>query len=128
MRWKIVEVKIMSQDCRCKAIHSTDCTLLPFHSPPCLKILLLRHGRSEEHTSELQSRLHLVCRLLLEKKNRITFGLSARRPPAAALTPPSHCDTVSLTGRQPVWATHTTEPVYCLRRPRVTRLSLNADT
>src|SRR5687768_18363109 len=26
--------------------------------------------RSEEHTSELQSRLHLVCRLLLEKKNR----------------------------------------------------------
>src|SRR2546422_5050814 len=30
-----------------------------------------RHGeRSEEHTSELQSRLHLVCRLLLEKKKR----------------------------------------------------------
>src|SRR5687768_17677533 len=31
-----------------------------------------RFTRSEEHTSELQSRLHLVCRLLLEKKN-ITF-------------------------------------------------------
>src|SRR2546422_3384849 len=28
----------------------------------------LRNRRSEEHTSELQSRLHLVCRLLLEKK------------------------------------------------------------
>src|SRR5437870_7383501 len=28
-------------------------------------------GRSEEHTSELQSRGHLVCRLLLEKKNEI---------------------------------------------------------
>src|SRR2546429_4463600 len=28
--------------------------------------------RSEEHTSELQSRLHLVCRLLLEKKKTIT--------------------------------------------------------
>src|SRR2546429_5687374 len=27
-------------------------------------------SRSEEHTSELQSRLHLVCRLLLEKKNK----------------------------------------------------------
>src|SRR3989449_7337834 len=27
-------------------------------------------SRSEEHTSELQSRLHLVCRLLLEKKKR----------------------------------------------------------
>src|SRR2546429_4131757 len=31
--------------------------------------------RSEEHTSELQSRLHLVCRLLLEKKkNKINSG------------------------------------------------------
>src|SRR2546422_6326162 len=29
-------------------------------------------ARSEEHTSELQSRLHLVCRLLLEKKKKIT--------------------------------------------------------
>src|SRR5690625_5353813 len=29
--------------------------------------------RSEEHTSELQSRGHLVCRLLLEKKNNITL-------------------------------------------------------
>src|SRR3712207_8059855 len=29
----------------------------------------LRPGRSEEHTSELQSRQYLVCRLLLEKKN-----------------------------------------------------------
>src|SRR2546422_3885513 len=30
-----------------------------------------REVRSEEHTSELQSRLHLVCRLLLEKKKKI---------------------------------------------------------
>src|SRR5438874_3351173 len=30
----------------------------------------LRHQRSEEHTSELQSRRDLVCRLLLEKKNK----------------------------------------------------------
>src|SRR3989442_4249012 len=30
-----------------------------------------RSGRSEEHTSELQSRPHLVCRLLLEKKQNI---------------------------------------------------------
>src|SRR3989442_10640653 len=29
--------------------------------------------RSEEHTSELQSRPHLVCRLLLEKKNRESY-------------------------------------------------------
>src|SRR2546422_6180641 len=31
-----------------------------------------RRERSEEHTSELQSRLHLVCRLLLEKKKKPT--------------------------------------------------------
>src|SRR2546422_5307842 len=32
--------------------------------------------RSEEHTSELQSRLHLVCRLLLEKKKNRTYATS----------------------------------------------------
>src|SRR2546421_2027679 len=37
-----------------------------------LSVLLLRHGRSEEHTSELQSRSDLVCRLLLEKKKKRT--------------------------------------------------------
>src|SRR2546422_1948745 len=31
-------------------------------------------ARSEEHTSELQSRLHLVCRLLLEKKQKPDLG------------------------------------------------------
>src|SRR2546429_871060 len=31
--------------------------------------------RSEEHTSELQSRLHLVCRLLLEKKKNICINI-----------------------------------------------------
>src|SRR2546422_8033388 len=35
---------------------------VPGHEPPPV--------RSEEHTSELQSRLHLVCRLLLEKKKK----------------------------------------------------------
>src|SRR2546422_5641203 len=52
--------------------------------------------RSEEHTSELQSRLHLVCRLLLEKKkkmrstyaapgiiNRQKANLQATRPPTS---------------------------------------------
>src|SRR2546429_1998767 len=36
--------------------------------------------RSEEHTSELQSRLHLVCRLLLEKKKKTTDRLSSLAP------------------------------------------------
>src|SRR2546429_6891097 len=35
-------------------------------------------GRSEEHTSELQSRLHLVCRLLLEKKKKSIIPLCTR--------------------------------------------------
>src|SRR2546422_4114485 len=35
--------------------------------------------RSEEHTSELQSRLHLVCRLLLEKKNKKPGYTGSRR-------------------------------------------------
>src|SRR2546422_831792 len=42
----------------------------------CDVVLPVQHVRSEEHTSELQSRLHLVCRLLLEKKK--TAGLPAR--------------------------------------------------
>src|SRR2546422_6334938 len=33
-------------------------------------LLVFQLDRSEEHTSELQSRLHLVCRLLLEKKKK----------------------------------------------------------
>src|SRR5690606_39453892 len=40
----------------------------PVHRPTCR----LACPRSEEHTSELQSRENLVCRLLLEKKNRTT--------------------------------------------------------
>src|SRR3989442_4802157 len=35
--------------------------------------------RSEEHTSELQSRPHLVCRLLLEKKNNTTTSSCPRK-------------------------------------------------
>src|SRR2546422_3454122 len=37
-------------------------------------------GRSEEHTSELQSRLHLVCRLLLEKKKKTDKMPNAASP------------------------------------------------
>src|SRR6266436_9816196 len=37
-------------------------------------------ARSEEHTSELQSRLHLVCRLLLEKKKPTRCTVRSARP------------------------------------------------
>src|SRR3712207_6986376 len=43
-------------------------------------------GRSEEHTSELQSRQYLVCRLLLEKKNNTQPVVK----PAPFLYPPEH--------------------------------------
>src|SRR5258707_9583556 len=39
----------------------------------------IRRGRSEEHTSELQSRQYLVCRLLLEKKKRVDQHEHAQR-------------------------------------------------
>src|SRR3712207_8347716 len=52
---------------------------LEFGAQPFDGVILLTHlhwdhvqGRSEEHTSELQSRQYLVCRLLLEKKNQYT--------------------------------------------------------
>src|SRR2546422_4603731 len=38
-------------------------------------------SRSEEHTSELQSRLHLVCRLLLEKKKNVKYSDRNTKPP-----------------------------------------------
>src|SRR3989449_5148248 len=47
--------------------------------------------RSEEHTSELQSRLHLVCRLLLEKKknnNAIKNFIDGLRQPCGVLFAP----------------------------------------
>src|SRR3712207_7208876 len=37
-------------------------------------------SRSEEHTSELQSRQYLVCRLLLEKKKNLARGLESETP------------------------------------------------
>src|SRR5689334_24691214 len=42
--------------------------------------------RSEEHTSELQSQFHLVCRLLLEKKKPLHTNISRRTKPSSATT------------------------------------------
>src|SRR2546427_6656691 len=45
-------------------------------------------GRSEEHTSELQSQSNLVCRLLLEKKKKTRSGHEPRlQPPATTPSP-----------------------------------------
>src|SRR2546423_5625428 len=43
--------------------------------------LHVHDGRSEEHTSELQSLAYLVCRLLLEKKNKVHTHLCQHRVP-----------------------------------------------
>src|SRR5687768_17848836 len=48
----------------------------PKSNPDPRYVLALLPRRSEEHTSELQSRLHLVCRLLLEKKNNTDHVLN----------------------------------------------------
>src|SRR5260221_3393083 len=47
-----------------------------------------RLGRSEEHTSELQSHNDLVCRLLLEKKKRIVRVNTIHKPDAADVLVP----------------------------------------
>src|SRR2546422_2860471 len=44
-------------------------------------LVTVEPDRSEEHTSELQSRLHLVCRLLLEKKKIPSTRLTTSDPP-----------------------------------------------
>src|SRR2546422_1649299 len=47
----------------------------------CAKISRWPTVRSEEHTSELQSRLHLVCRLLLEKKKHKSKEVTIQTKP-----------------------------------------------
>src|SRR5947209_16505276 len=57
---------------RSKLTRDLDSSIGPMQiDPPRFhQILWNLHGRSEEHTSELQSRQYLVCRLLLEKKKK----------------------------------------------------------
>src|SRR3712207_7314467 len=55
----------------------------PFFEDKAFKAEVLSRiklGRSEEHTSELQSRQYLVCRLLLEKKKKHKSTLSSKPP------------------------------------------------
>src|SRR2546429_1852930 len=52
-------------------------------------LLKQKVARSEEHTSELQSRLHLVCRLLLEKKKSLLIYDQAARQRGTYVFPPN---------------------------------------
>src|SRR5690625_6560903 len=71
-------VGIGEQDYRLKA----NITIEEFTKIIIKCVLFHNNHRSEEHTSELQSRGHLVCRLLLEKKNK-RERISARAANAA---------------------------------------------
>src|SRR5438874_6555811 len=78
-------------------------------------------GRSEEHTSELQSRRDLVCRLLLEKKNKKTDPLLTHyKPPREHLhaTTPAH-----LLLRPHQWLRFYSSPL-CVRCTMLTTFSL----
>src|SRR5438445_9041085 len=68
-------------------------TSLELQEPNLERVFLHLTGRSEEHTSELQSRQYLVCRLLLEKKKSINEkgaprALEDARWPETLLQPP----------------------------------------
>src|SRR5438067_10705473 len=58
---------------RCRPRRVRPCTARESYAPPAR-----RPWRSEEHTSELQSRFDLVCRLLLEKKKKKKIRLTYR--------------------------------------------------
>src|SRR5437762_3996588 len=53
-------------------------------------------NRSEEHTSELQSPMYLVCRLLLEKKKKNNITLMMREANIPAAPHPTHTHTETL--------------------------------
>src|SRR2546429_1440666 len=68
--------------------HTQGCSIDDYPCPnaygPGKHITAASAGRSEEHTSELQSRLHLVCRLLLEKKKKLRYALLSGSPSSVA--------------------------------------------
>src|SRR5256885_7216331 len=61
-RARVVEVEPIAPDCSVSARAGVEGAVLAYEKIVC------SNGRSEEHTSELQSPCNLVCRLLLEKK------------------------------------------------------------
>src|SRR2546422_5359120 len=77
-------VKIFSGSHRCGTIEKPICMKYPgvcvnahSFSKPSPRARRRNSSRSEEHTSELQSRLHLVCRLLLEKKKKTQYTIES---------------------------------------------------
>src|SRR2546429_5247874 len=69
-RWQRCSARCSFKRAMAMATRSASCRSSEGES---LRSLMRFRIRSEEHTSELQSRLHLVCRLLLEKKKKETL-------------------------------------------------------
>src|SRR5690348_17591923 len=77
---------------RCRADHSMTDAITAAAARPWRRLGAAAR-RSEEHTSELQSPVHLVCRLLLEKNERVHYaGWLLLRQLAHAIGIPDLCD------------------------------------
>src|SRR2546429_808799 len=88
---------------------------LTFPLPVLRAPKLMVPARSEEHTSELQSRLHLVCRLLLEKKKICSadfpvVGDARNTTPDARPAPPKALTARASTARPPRSGSGATSP------------------
>src|SRR5436305_9062853 len=68
---------ILKRSAATPSLFETEARCMVFDGPADLAARVDDPARSEEHTSELQSRPHLVCRLLLEKKNNHDSGSRA---------------------------------------------------
>src|SRR2546429_5549826 len=82
--------------------------------------------RSEEHTSELQSRLHLVCRLLLEKKKTVpdaTLHLGERHPPGRL-----HASTIGVRDVMRILGLRLLHVTHQMRRQQLTMVLIDSSS
>src|SRR2546429_3029374 len=73
---KSKETRIFLRNAACAKLPATNVAIVAPKTPSTTPTTMAIGIRSEEHTSELQSRLHLVCRLLLEKKKNQPYSQS----------------------------------------------------
>src|SRR3712207_8545150 len=72
-----VNVQITERSILKRYLHSHDHCSIIHNSQEVEATQIFMDARSEEHTSELQSRQYLVCRLLLEKKKQLSGNIVA---------------------------------------------------
>src|SRR2546430_11960358 len=79
---------------------------------PALSSAAIALSRSEEHTSELQSQSNLVCRLLLEKKNRHCQSLHHHPRPSLGLS--GQLDDVAMLRKSVCCQIHASRPIVSM--------------